>query len=133
MGIQGHWHLDTNIPDVEKAIANYKSLGLKVSISELDVTSIGTNTGAFPVAGGGGAAPVSAEAFQQQAQVYAKLFDIFNRNADVVSRVTFWGISDRRSWRSRQLPLVFDGQLQPKPAFQAIIDVAQGKYVAPQP
>ncbi len=28
VGIQGHWHLDTNIPDVEKAIANYESLGL---------------------------------------------------------------------------------------------------------
>ena len=131
VGIQGHWHLTTNIPDVEKAIANYASLGLKVSISELDVTSTGTNTGAFPVAAGGGTA--SEEAFQQQAQVYAKLFDIFNRNAKSISRVTFWGISDRRSWRSGQKPLVFDGQLQPKPALQTILDVGQGKYVPPRP
>jgi GH35 family endo-1,4-beta-xylanase len=28
--------------------------------------------------------------------------------------------------------LVFDGQLQPKPALQAIIDVAKGKYTPPQ-
>jgi endo-1,4-beta-xylanase len=131
VGIQGHWHLNTNIPDVEKAISNYESLGLKISISELDVTSTGTNSGVFPAGGGGGT--VSNEAFQQQAQVYAKLFDIFNRHSKAISRVTFWGISDRRSWRSGQKPLVFDDQLQPKPALQMIIDAGQGKYVAPKP
>jgi endo-1,4-beta-xylanase len=130
VGIQGHWHLDTNIPDVEKAIANYEALGLKVSISELDVTATGTNSGAMP-GGGGRGGTVSAEGFQQQAQVYAKLFDIFNRHAKTMSRVTLWGISDRRSWRSGQAPLLFDGQLQPKPALQAVIDVALGK--TPQP
>jgi endo-1,4-beta-xylanase len=131
VGIQGHWHLDTNIADVEKAISNYESLGLKVCISELDVTATGTNTGAFPTRSGSGT--VSAEAFQQQAQVYAKLFDVFKRHSNSISRVTFWGISDRRSWRSNQRPLVFDAQLQPKPAFQAILDIGVGKNVAPKP
>jgi endo-1,4-beta-xylanase len=131
VGIQGHWHLDTNLADVEKAITDYESLGLKVSISELDVTSTGTNSGAFPTRGGG--EPVSPEAFQKQAEVYAKLFDIFNRHANTISRVTFWGLSDRRSWRSGQRPLVFDAELKPKPAFQAILDVASGKYVSPKP
>jgi endo-1,4-beta-xylanase len=128
VGIQGHWHLYNNIPDVEKAIADYESLGLKVGISELDVTATGSNSGAFP-GGGGGGGTVTAEALQQQAEVYAKLFDIFNRHAKSISRVTFWGISDRRSWRSNQRPLVFDAQLQPKPALQAIIDVGLGKNV----
>jgi endo-1,4-beta-xylanase len=131
VGIQGHWHLYNNIPDVEKAIADYESLGLKVSISELDVTATGENSGAFPTRGGG--APITPEAFQQQAEVYAKLFDVFNRHAKSISRVTFWGISDRRSWRSGQRPLVFDGQLQPKPALQAILDVGLGKKVTTQP
>jgi endo-1,4-beta-xylanase len=124
VGIQGHWHLNTNIPDVEKAIENYESLGLKISISEMDVTSTGENSGAFPTRGGG---TVSPEGFQQQAEVYVKLFNIFNRHAKSISRVTLWGISDRRSWRSGQKPLLFDAQLQPKPAFQAILDVGKGK------
>jgi endo-1,4-beta-xylanase len=131
VGIQGHWHLNTNIADVEKAITDYESLGLKVSISELDVTATGTNTGAFPTRGGGGT--VSPEAFQKQAEVYAKLFDVFKRHSSTMSRVTFWGISDRRSWRSGQRPLVSDAQLQPKPALQAILDVASGKNVPTQP
>ncbi len=131
VGIQGHWHLDTNIPDVEKSITDYESLGLKVSISELDVTASGENSGAFPSRAGGG--PIAPEAFQKQAEVYAKLFDIFNRHAKTMSRVTFWGISDRRSWRSGQRPLVFDAQLQPKPALQAILDVARDGNGAARP
>jgi len=132
VGIQGHWHLDTNLADVEKAITNYASLGLKVCISELDVTASGSNTGAFPRRWGR-RAPISAEALEKQAQFYAKLFALFKRHSDAISRVTFWGISDRRSWRSRQSPLVFDAQLEPKPAYQAILDVGLGKKKSAKP
>jgi len=132
VGIQGHWHLDTNLKDVEKAIENYASLGLKISITELDVTATGTNSGALNGGGRGGAA-ATAQDFQKQAEIYAKLFDIFNRHAKDVERVTFWGTSDRRSWRSAQSPLLFDGQLNPKPAYQAVMDVAAGKSPATQP
>jgi len=128
VGIQGHWHLDTNLEDVEKAISDYESLGLKIGISELDVTASGENSGAFPTRGGNGA-PIPEEAFQRQAQIYGKLFEIFMKHSQSMSRVTFWGISDRRSWRANQKPLIFDPQLQPKPAYQSIIDVAQGKFV----
>jgi endo-1,4-beta-xylanase len=125
VGIQGHWHLNTNLDDVEKAIENYASLGLKVSITELDVTATGGNSGAFGV--GQGDRTIPAENYQKQAEVYKKLFDIFMRHLDVIDRVTFWGLSDTRSWRRGQDALLFDGQLNPKPAFKAVIDASSNK------
>ncbi len=122
VGIQGHWHLDTNLADVEKAITNYASLGLRVAITELDVTATGDNSGAFGVRQGNRTIP--PENYQKQAEVYQQLFEIFMRHADVIDRVTFWGISDTRSWRGRQNALLFDGQLQPKAAFKAVLEAA---------
>lgn len=125
VGIQGHWHLDTNLADVEKAIENYASLGLEVSITELDVTATGDNSGTFGVRQGDRTIP--AENYQKQAEVYKKLFEIFMRHSNVIERVTFWGISDARSWRRGQDALLFDGQLNPKPAFKAVIDASLNK------
>ncbi|HEX2921551.1 MAG TPA: endo-1,4-beta-xylanase [Bacteroidales bacterium] len=125
VGIQGHWHLDTNLGDVEKAIENYAALGLKVSITELDVTATGDNSGAMNVAAGERKIP--AENYVKQAEVYRKLFEIFNRHADVIERVTFWGINDTRSWRRGQDALIFDGQMNPKPAYNAIIEASKKK------
>lgn len=125
VGIQGHWHLDTNLADVEKAIENYASLGLKVSITELDVTATGDNSGAFGVNQGDRKIP--AENYLKQAEVYKKLFEIFMRYTDVIERVTFWGLSDTRSWRRGQDALLFDGQLNPKPAYNAVIETSNAK------
>lgn len=121
VGIQGHWHLNTNLTDVEKAIENYASLGLRVSITELDVTSIGDNSGALNVSEGDKA---SQKNYEKQAEVYKKLFEIFMRHADVIDRVTFWGLNDIRSWRNGQDALLFDGQFNPKPAYKAVIDAS---------
>ncbi len=125
VGIQGHWHLDTNLADVEKAITDYASLGLRVAITELDVTATGSNSGAFGVRGGNRDIP--PKNYEKQAEVYRKLFEIFMRHSEVIDRVTFWGISDTRSWRRGQDALLFDGELNPKPAYQAILDVASGR------
>ena len=122
VGIQGHWHLDTNLDDVEKAIENYAALGLRVAITELDVTATGNNSGAFGVNQGDRTIP--AETYEKQAEVYRHLFEIFMRHKDVIDRVTFWGLSDSRSWRRGQDALLFDGDLNPKPAYKAVIEVA---------
>ena len=66
--------------------------------------------------------PPSPEDLKAQADAYAKLFAIFIKHKDVIERVTFWGLSDRRTWRFGQHPLIFDADNQPKPAYAAIID-----------
>lgn len=125
VGIQGHWST-TTVPfaAIDKAIDDYASLGLKVSISELDVTIRGAAGGQLGRGGFGGraATPASPQDLQAQAQAYAKLFSIFNKHKDAIERVTFWGLSDRRSWRAGQNPLIFDANNQRKPAYVAIVD-----------
>jgi GH35 family endo-1,4-beta-xylanase len=145
VGIQGHWSL-TNLPyeELDQAIQNYKALGLRVAITEMDITIRGQGGGQLgpATAPGDGAAtraaatgpggrrgggrggptlPPSPEQLKAQAEAYAKFFEIFQKHNDVIDRVTFWGLNDARSWRRGQAPLLFDGQNQPKPALDAII------------
>jgi hypothetical protein len=66
--------------------------------------------------------PVSAQGLNAQAQAYARIFSIFEKHKNVVERVTFWGLNDRRSWRAGENPLLFDIHNRPKPAYRAIIE-----------
>ncbi len=138
VGIQGHWLLD-RMPykDLENAIVEFGKLGLKVNITELDIDVLprrnaggdlneinrsGPTTRGGPLAGS-----VLTDALKRQAEQYGKLFEIFHRHHDVMDRVTFWGADDGHSWlngrRGNNYALIFDRQLQPKPAFDSIIDV----------
>jgi GH35 family endo-1,4-beta-xylanase len=125
VGIQGHWST-ANVPyaAIDKAIANYAALGLKVSITELDVTIRGASGGQFGRGGRGRGEvpPPSPQDLKAQADAYARLFAIFIKHKAVLERVTFWGLSDRRTWRFGQHPLIFDANNQRKPAYAAIVD-----------
>jgi GH35 family endo-1,4-beta-xylanase len=143
VGIQGHWSLnDLPYNELNQAIDDYKALGLKVNITELDVTISGQGGGQLtPTTGpatrpttrpgrrrgfGGGfnfgpIIPPTKEQLDAQARAYAKFFDIFQKHKDVIERVTIWGLNDARSWRPGQAPLLFDGNNQPKPAFAAVV------------
>jgi GH35 family endo-1,4-beta-xylanase len=126
VGIQGHWSVSNlnaqKFEQIEQAIENYKALKLRVAITELDVTLTGAGGGQLGGQRGAPAVPPTPEALAAQAELYAKLFALFVKHRDTIDRVTFWGLNDRRSWRRGQNPLVFDGENQPKPALQAIID-----------
>src|SRR5688500_11250793 len=129
VGIQGHWST-RNVPydAIDQAIANYASLGLKVSITELDVTIRGTSGGQLgpgrgPGAGRRASTPASEEDLKAQADAYARLFAIFVKHRDRVERVTFWRLSDRRTWRFGQHPLIFDSDNRRKPAYAAVVNV----------
>lgn len=113
VGMQEHNGLGTNPNNTRKTIQMFKDIGVKVSISELDIS-----------AGTGGTQ--TADQKTAQAAQYARLMQVYTDPAfkDTVQRITFWGLTDTNSWLSSGSPLLFDGQLYPKDSFYAVIDPA---------
>jgi endo-1,4-beta-xylanase len=74
---------------------------------------------------------------QALAKRYADLFGVFLKHRGVLSRVTFWGVTDASSWLNNwpvpgrtNYPLLFDRDGRPKPAFDAVIGAAHGASAA---
>ena len=137
VGIQGHWQLNTPaLENVEASIEAFAETGLKVMVTELDVSALprktqGANTEARearetdlnPYTAG-----LPDEISERQAERYGDIFRLFLKYRDVIIRVAFWGVTDGLSWlnsfpiRGRtDYPLLFDRQGAPKPAFDAIV------------
>ncbi len=147
VGIQGHWGL--NYPKteyIEAAIDAYAALGVKVMITELDVDVLPL-TKEGQIIGTGMLHPqfqleewkafldpypdgLPAEQQTALANRYAELFEIFYRKRDQIDRVTLWGIDDSMSWKNNypiprrtNYALLWDRAFQPKPAFEAVLQV----------
>jgi endo-1,4-beta-xylanase len=142
IGSQEHIGLDGPPADqVETTITDFGKLGVKVMITELDVdvlpwpTARQTADVSLRVAADPKLNPYPnglPDAVQQAlAKRYADLFGVYSRHCGLVTRVTFWGVTDKDSWKNNwpvpgrtDYPLLFDRDAQPKPAFQAVIQVA---------
>jgi endo-1,4-beta-xylanase len=145
VGLQGHDSLEwPSVEQQDATITAFGKLGVKVVISELDIdvlpraanqdtaditTDIKADSRLNPYVNG---LPDSVQ--QALAQRYAELFGVFLKHRGVISRVTFWGVSDGDSWRNNwpvkgrtSYPLLFDRSGQPKPAFAAVIRVSAGQ------
>jgi endo-1,4-beta-xylanase len=128
IGNQGHWRLDTpTIQEIEQALGDLHGTGLKVMYSELDINLLPQAArGADPAVANPYANGLPDEKQQELARRYAEIFDVLLKHPGWVSRVTFWGLSDADSWLNRgraNYPLLWDRQRQPKPAFNAVVDV----------
>jgi endo-1,4-beta-xylanase len=142
VGIQGHWGLDyPDLATIESAITDFAKLGLKVIITELDVSVLptryrGADVGVRPGERDPTMDPYTAglpnAVARQQAERYRNIFALLRRHRDVVDRVTFWGEHDGQSWKNNfpirgrtDYPLLFDRQGKPKPAFDAVVAVSK--------
>jgi endo-1,4-beta-xylanase len=128
IGNQAHWRLETpTIAEIEEALVDLHSTGLKVMYTELDINLLpNAGRGADPAVANPYANGLPDETQQQLARRYADVFGALVKHRESVSRVTFWGLSDADSWLNRgrmNYPLLWDRQRQPKPAFQAVVDV----------
>ena len=109
IGMQAHYNLSTDPANVKTSLERFISLGVEISISELDIQATVNGQDV-------------ENADNTQAYLYARLFDIYKAHAANISRVTFWGMDDSQSWINASTPLLFDGRLKAKPAYYGVIE-----------
>ncbi len=144
VGLQGHNNLEfPTLRQQEETITEFAKLGVKVMITELDVDVLPR------AARDSGGADISQnfelrenlnpyakglpDAVQKAlAARYAELFKIYLKHRNVITRITFWGVTDADSWKNNfpvrgrtNYPLLFDREGKTKPAFDAIIQSAR--------
>ncbi|WP_339848832.1 endo-1,4-beta-xylanase [Paenibacillus sp. FSL W7-1088] len=118
IGMQAHYNLGTRLDNVKMSLERFISLGVEVSVTELDIMA-GTNS------------TITEKEAKQQAYLYAQLMDLYKKNSEHIPRVTFWGLNDSTSWRAEQNPTLFDKNFQAKEAFYGVVDPE--KYLAENP
>lgn len=139
VGMQGHMGIDQpSIKDFEKSLLAFAGTGVKVMITEWDMSALPTVKE--------GANISDTVAYKKTLNPYPEtlpdsvsrvwntrmkaFFDLFLNHADVITRVTAWGVSDGDSWKNNfpihgrhDYPLLFDRNHQPKPFVQEIINL----------
>ncbi len=162
IGMQSHIGMD--YPDLEAyetSLETFAALGVKVMITELDLTALpsvhhSADVSATVRPGMPAQRPTREQmdslrnAWMTRMNPYAEglpdslsaawnarmkqFFDLYLKHADVVSRVTLWGVADGDSWRNdfpipgrTDYPLLFDRNYQPKPVVQQLIDEAKAQ------
>lgn len=140
IGMQGHCSLDfPKIEEFEKSILAFASLGVKVMITEMDISALPNpkdSRGADvdsrveyknelnPYTNG-----LPEEVEKAHAKRYKEFFDLFLKHQDKISRVTIWGVQDGQSWKNNfpvpgrtDYPLLFDRNYQPKSFVSSLLD-----------
>ena len=140
IGLQAHWGLDyPTIEEVERSILKISNAGLKVHFSELDIDVL---PNLWEIEG----ADLS-DNFKSNKELnpyiknlpdsisnllskrYEEIFKLFYKHRDKIERVTFWGLSDKYSWKNdwpakgrTNHPLLFDRNLSPKKAYRSVVN-----------
>lgn len=129
VGLQAHWSLqEPTEQELVTAIEKYASLGLKIQFTELDI-SIYPWEKNRRAKRQGESDEFTNELETAQMAKYKMVFEVFRKYKDVITNVTFWNISDRRTWLDsypvpgrKNYPLLFDAQLKPKKAYWEVIN-----------
>lgn len=129
VGLQGHWAInEPSGEQLDSTIKRFSDLGVKVQITELDISVYNKEHNARECKPEDANTAFTPEKENKQMEVYKMCFELFRKYRKVISGVTFWNISDRRSWlddfpvRGRKdYPLLFDKDMKPKKAFWEVV------------
>lgn len=128
VGIQAHWSIfEPSEKELRATLDKFSSLGLKVQITELDVSVYPWEK--YKRDRKQGESDVfTPEMEQKQVQQYKMAFDVFRDYKKVITGVTFWNLSDKYTWLDtypvsgrKNYPLLFDQNLQPKKAYWEVV------------
>ncbi len=124
VGMQCHVNLYYPTIDlVKEAIEMYASLGLRIHITEMDISHFrfdDTQVLESP----------DPHLEKLHAKAYGDYFKVFREYSDYIDNVTLWGVSDRYTWlddfpvkNRKNWPLLFDENGDAKPALYSIMDI----------
>ncbi len=139
IGMQGHMGMEyPSVKEYEEAIEAYAAAGVKVMITEWDISALPmasrnitsniSDTVAYkkeinPYTDG-----LPADVLSSWEKRYLDFFKLFIKHQEKISRVTLWGVSDAGSWKNdfpvvgrTDYPLLFDRNYKEKPVVQEII------------
>jgi endo-1,4-beta-xylanase len=123
IGMQCHWNIyGPSLEEVRKTIEMYASLGVRLHITELDISLFEFNDRSR-------LDKPSGDILEKQAVVFDNYFKLFREYREVIDSVTLWGAADDSTWldnfpeRGRKnCPLLFDEDHNPKEAFYRIMN-----------
>jgi len=110
VGHQFHVQMATPVTQLRDTLEYFTDVPVMQAITELDITF--------------GTPNPTDEQLLAQGHRYFEVFNIFREYQAIAGdlySVTVWGLTDARSWRGELEPLLFFGDLTPKPAFWGAI------------
>lgn len=144
-GMQQHYFNEPDYDELKRSIEIYAGLGLRLHITELDISLMATvNPGVKRLKPGDpgfddfikAAMDPTPEKLAKISDIYVKLFEVYRSYSDVIDCVTTWGVADDYTWldffgmdpskpRIKQYPLLFDEKYQPKPCVYKLIEAVK--------
>lgn len=144
-GMQEHYFNAPDYDELKRSIETYAGLGLRLHITELDISLMATmNESENRLKPGDPgfeefikeAMNPTPEKLAKINEFYVKLFEIYRSYSDVIDCVTTWGVADDYSWLNffgmkpgspmiKQYPLLFTDKYEPKPCVEQIINAVR--------
>jgi endo-1,4-beta-xylanase len=126
IGMQEHHNTGVSASSVRNTLNMFKPLGVKIAVSELDVLIVTYQEfapyGHGPNKQNSITGYTKTNGLKEQARLYGQLFKVYLEFSDIIERVSFWGVTDDKSWRSAALPLLFDENGNTKDAYYSVIE-----------